>query len=137
MIEATVLLDEEYGWKTWYWETEFSPAQLEAWWKALPSVNLSPENLPGTVRQIEEDLSDLEDAATLILCDEALSYEERERKALEIFKREPRRVFRFEDGTPIPERQPGWWTGHIHMEEDSWIKDPEGREVLHAGYTEE
>jgi hypothetical protein len=47
-----VLLDEEYGYRTWLWHTGMSPAQLKDYWEGLPSVTpffRSPTGLPGTV----------------------------------------------------------------------------------------
>ncbi len=50
--EFFVLLEEEYGYKHWFWFPKMEPNELEAWWKKLETVEpyfMSPEPLPGDV----------------------------------------------------------------------------------------
>ncbi len=50
--EFIVLLEEEYGYKHWFWFPNMTPEQLELWWKGLDSVDpyfMTPEPLPGDV----------------------------------------------------------------------------------------
>ncbi|WP_445365712.1 hypothetical protein ACJJJB_03015 [Microbulbifer sp. ANSA001] len=50
--EFMVLLEEEYGYKHWFWFPQMTPFELEAWWKKLDTVDpyfMTPEPLPGDV----------------------------------------------------------------------------------------
>lgn len=50
--EFMVLLEEEYGYKHWFWFPKLTPFELEAWWKSLNTVApyfMTPEPLPGDV----------------------------------------------------------------------------------------
>ncbi|WP_194867073.1 hypothetical protein [Pseudoalteromonas sp. PPB1] len=47
-----ILLEEEYGYKHWFWYPEMEPRILIQWWKALKTVEpyfMTPEPLPGSV----------------------------------------------------------------------------------------
>lgn len=53
-----VLLNEEYGYRRWFWFPDMSPEKLELWWLALESVDpyfMTPEPLPGTLYQVQTD----------------------------------------------------------------------------------
>jgi hypothetical protein len=48
--ELLVLLVEEYGYGYWLWIPYMTAAELEDWWRELPSVNpyfFDPSGLPG------------------------------------------------------------------------------------------
>ncbi len=54
--EVMVLLEEEYGYRVWYWLPEISADELERWWATLKSVGpffYSPVGLPGKVIQAD------------------------------------------------------------------------------------
>ncbi|MBO2646576.1 hypothetical protein [Shewanella algae] len=53
-----VLLEEEYGYRRWYWFPSMAPSELEDWWLRLESVDpyfMTPEPLPGDLYQVEDD----------------------------------------------------------------------------------
>ena len=57
-----VLLDEEYGYRSWFWFPSMSVSELEKWWKKLDSVEpyfMTPKPLPGGLYQASEDEIDL------------------------------------------------------------------------------
>ena len=50
--EFLVLLEEEYGYKHWFWFPKMDASELEKWWQKLETVDpyfMSPEPLPGDV----------------------------------------------------------------------------------------
>ena len=56
--EVLVLLDEEYGYRRWFWFPKLSSEELIEWWKRLESVDpyfMTPEHLPGDVIQVEDE----------------------------------------------------------------------------------
>ncbi len=56
--ETVVLLDEEYGYREWIWFPKMCAVELEAWWRALESVEpfyWQPELLPGDLFQMKEE----------------------------------------------------------------------------------
>ena len=94
--EFLVLLEEEYGYKYWFWFPKMNQDELEIWWETLETVDpyfMSPEPLPGDV-----------------IFAENMDYWH----ALEEAKRH--------------------FTGHIHCDDDSWLKKPTGEYIYHKGY---
>jgi len=93
-----LLLDEEYGYRSWVWDSGMSAKELISWWKNLHSVMIGffdPRKLPGSFMEIEDKVFDQLDV------------------------------------------DPRWWRGHIHTDEDSFIRAPiaEGHTLYrHAGY---
>lgn len=135
-----VSLDEEYGYREWIWFTGMTAADLVSYWTGLNSVSpffATPVGLPGDLVQVVEDLTEIEAICEKIKADTTLSDKERGLKVTEVYKNTPYRMIRVDTGEPGPEQQPTWWTGHIHRENDSGLRTPEGREILHAGFTEE
>jgi hypothetical protein len=65
--EAVVALEEEYGYRSWFWFTGISASALEEWWRTLPSVSpyfmnpTEPESgapsLPGHLVKYDQELS--------------------------------------------------------------------------------
>jgi len=52
-----VLLEEEYGYRHWFWFPEMEPEILIRWWKSLKTVDpyfMTPEPLPGSVIYAED-----------------------------------------------------------------------------------
>ena len=35
------------------------------------------------------------------------------------------------------DHEPGWWSAHLHMDEDSWLRTPDDTMIHHEGYTGE
>jgi len=53
----TVSLEEEYGYRHWFWYPKMSEKELLDWWKKLESIDpyfMSPEPLPGKVIQTDD-----------------------------------------------------------------------------------
>lgn len=53
-----VLLDEEYGYRKWFWFPSMGKHDLEKWWSQLETVDpyfMTPEPLPGELYQVEDD----------------------------------------------------------------------------------
>lgn len=59
MNNITVILSEEYGYRTWKWETSMTADELATWWQTLPTVNpyfFNPSGkLPGTMTRVQEN----------------------------------------------------------------------------------
>lgn len=139
-MSVTVLLEEEYGYRQWFWETGMTVSELELWWTALPSVRpffFSPEGLPGTLREIGEDLADLDKEAERIWNDPTISEEESDLRVEKMYRDAPYVWVFMETGKEMPPKKDDWWYGHIHMDEDSYLRKPDKEMVLHAGYGEE
>jgi hypothetical protein len=119
-MSVSVWVIHEYGYEEFLWETDFTPAQLEAWWKDDPDVPL------GDMREVEEDPrpSELKKAELL---KEFPDKSEEERFAMwaEWYRSAPF-LYRFCDTGASVLRSSEFWTAHIHMEEDSYLKDPQG-----------
>ena len=135
-----VSLDEEYGYREWIWFTGMTPADLEAYWTGLTTVApffMTPVGLPGHLVQVVEDMTEIEAICEKVRADTTLTSEERDNKVVEAYKNMPCRLIQFDTGEPAPERQSTWWTAHIHMDDDSVLRTPDGRQILHAGFSEE
>ena len=53
-----VLVNEEYGYRSWFWFPQMSPESLESWWLKLETVEpyfMTPEPLPGIIFQVHDD----------------------------------------------------------------------------------
>lgn len=58
LSECLVLLEEEYGYRDWFWFPLMTPTELIIWWENLESVGeyfFSPEPLPGDVIQVTKE----------------------------------------------------------------------------------
>lgn len=58
MNNFVVLVNEEYGFRHWIWDTHMSKEALIEWWTNLATVEpyfFDPAKLPGNVRQVEEE----------------------------------------------------------------------------------
>ncbi len=56
--DLCVLLDEEYGYRKWFWFPSMSAVDLEKWWSQLETIDsyfMTPEPLPGDLYQVEDD----------------------------------------------------------------------------------
>lgn len=63
--ELLVLLNEEYGYRRWFWFPEMTASELMAWWECLESVSpyfMTPEPLPGNVIKVDHETSDIWEA---------------------------------------------------------------------------
>ncbi len=52
-----VVLEEEYGYRHWFWYPDMTQVELEVWWKNLSSVEpyfMTPEPLPGRLDLVED-----------------------------------------------------------------------------------
>lgn len=139
---VTVLMDEEYGYREWIWRTGMTPDQLVEWWANLPTVmpffcNPSEGGMPGDLLQIVEDEDEIDAEASRIRSDKSLSVEEQDKAIVLAYKTIPYKMVIKDTGEPLPNAKGGWWRGHVHMDEDSWLETPEGVTHHHAGYPEE
>ncbi len=141
MTEAptiTVALDEEYGYREWIWETGMTASELEAWWSTKQSLGdyfFSPVGLPGSMKQVEEDMTEIHAKCALITGDALLTTEERDAQITRLLREHPSALFYTETGEEAPKKESGWWSAHIHMDEDSHLRTSGGRYIHHAGYT--
>lgn len=104
-----VLIEEEYGFRYWLWDTGMSAEALVTWWKGLASVKpyfYSPVDLPGSVEELglPEDTPD-EEAGELW---DAMLADAKEECA--------------------------GWSAHLHMDDDSILVAPGTVRHRHAGY---
>lgn len=136
----TVLLQEEYGYRLWVWETGMTAFELEAWWSSCESLHpyfFTPVGLPGDLIQVFEDLS-VVDAKRIALHERwqqgELTKAEMDAQITTLYQCHRLKLVRVEGDAPAPAKQPDWWSGHIHEEDDSHLKTSEGRIIVHAGY---
>ena len=57
-LDFLILLEEEYGYRRWFWFPDMSTEKLESWWQHLETVEpyfITPEPLPGELYQVESD----------------------------------------------------------------------------------
>jgi hypothetical protein len=108
--EVVVLLDEEYGYRTWLWKTGMTAEALVKWWMGMDTVRphfMDPsKSLPG----------------------ELCAAQPMGLKAWIVSG--PEGEVHVEDPT-------SGWMVHLHMDDDSFLRTPAGKEVLHQGYSEE
>jgi hypothetical protein len=102
--QVTVMLEEEYGYRQWIWRTGMTGEELVAFWKALPSVMPYFFSPRSLPGELEQVQQDYEE------CYEAFMVR----------------------CAGLKEASCGW-TGHIHIEQDSYLLPPDGKEVTHAG----
>tara|TARA_B100001094_G_scaffold282235_1_gene294207 strand:+ start:695 stop:1168 length:474 start_codon:yes stop_codon:yes gene_type:complete len=138
----TVALDEEYGYREWIWETGMTAAELEAWWSAKQSLGayfFSPVGLPGSMMQVAEDMTEV-DAKCMALLERGpdgkgeLTKEECDAQIARTLREHPYKLVYTETGEEAPKKESGWWSAHIHMDEDSHLCTSGGRYIHHAGY---
>lgn len=117
--QTVVLLQEEYGFREWVWWTGMSEKELIAWWSALETVNpyfFDPTKLPGTL------------TPQIGWC----------RGGCCIYTYKPTTLHEDEHGEyqgdflsiNTPDVQ---WSGHIHCDDDSWLKKQSGERYTHKG----
>ena len=129
-----LLLDEEYGYRTWLWHTGMTPDELVAFWEGLESVMpyfFDPRKLPGTLAPAWFG-DDAEDGIWSIDPD-TLGWEDCDDEECCVGEH----VVGTQVFVPHPEcdehgRQ-GGWTGHIHQDDDSGIGGG-GITFRHKGY---
>jgi hypothetical protein len=123
-----LLLDEEYGYRTWLWHTGKTADELVAFWEGLESVMpyfLDPRKLPGTLAPawFGEDAED----GLWSIDPTTLGWEECDNEAC----CRSEHVAGTQVFVPHPKQQ--GWTGHIHQDDDSGIGG-DGITVRHKGY---
>ena len=112
-MSIVVFLQEEYGYKEWVWMPNMSEDELRAWWEAMPTVAPfffdGPVGFPGDTHQIYFD----DDGFYLV--------EEGDRRIV----------------TPVSEKysmdSSKHWHAHLHQDNDSFLRTPEGEYIHHAG----
>ena len=121
--QAVVLLEEEYGYRSWVWWTGMTDVELVAWWKALASVQpyfFDPRGLPGTL------------TPQYGLCRDQPSVGTWNPKTIQYDK----------DGEPFGDmlvlaRPSKHWVGHIHVDDDSSLYHKDFGAIHHLGYLRE
>ena len=124
--EAVVLLDEEYGYRTWLWHTNMTGEELIAWWTALPSVDpyfMTPVGLPGTLVPCWVQ-SNADKGVWTFKRDSVTQDEEGNWQGEEVF------VYWPVPGDPRKDR----WMAHIHQDDDSGLGHPTHGRFRHAGF---
>lgn len=101
---VVVWLEEEYGFRYWRWEPGLTADELVEWWKQLNSVAPYFFSPAGSVGFCKRSPS-------LPGKLEQLDWEEFPRVDV-----------------------PNLWRAHIHEDEDSYLKLPDGEYIHHAGY---
>ena len=141
----TVALDEEYGYREWLWETGMTAAELEVWWstkQTLGAYFFSPVELPGSMMQVSEDMTEV-NAKCMMLVERGpegtgeLTKEACDSQITSVLRDHPCKLIYTETGEEAPKKESGWWSAHIHMDEDSHLCTSDGRYIHHAGYAKE
>ncbi len=140
-MTVNVMLDEEYGYREWLWKTGMTAEQLTEWWTNLTSVSAfffdpSQSGMPGEMLQVIEDTTELNAVVARIRADESLSTEEQDKAIEQAYRSMAFKRVIMDTGEPMPDTK-GWWRGHLHMDDDSWLESSEGVTLRHAGYSEE
>ncbi len=55
--DILVILEEEYGYKHWFWYPGMNDSELVKWWESLESVDpyfMTPEPLPGKLIEVDD-----------------------------------------------------------------------------------
>ena len=106
----TVYMSEEHGYREWLWHTGMTSEQLTVFWESLPTAlthfNDPSKSMPGEWVEVTSHGDNL---FSLI------EGEEGSIKSLLMLPAE-------------------CWSGHIHMDEDSYLTKPSGDMVLHQGH---
>lgn len=102
---VVVWLEEEYGYRYWRWEPGMTGDELVQWWKELKSVLPYFFSPAGGVAKCGKRHPGLPGKL--------------EERSWENFPRCD---------------APNLWRAHIHEDEDSYLKLPDGESVHHAGY---
>lgn len=111
-----VFLDEEYGYRQWYWFPSVPESELVALWNSIDkeeeAIYMDPSRLPGEVVPIPEetDQSLLEDYCFQGLDEGEITYEQAH----------PNECY-WCNGHVHPDT----WKAHIHRNDDSWLVGPE------------
>lgn len=113
-MSIVVLLQEEYGYREWVWMPNMSADELKAWWKAMPTVAPfffnGPVEFPGETHQIYFE----EDGFYLVT--------EGDMRVV----------------TPVSGKfdldEDKHWHAHLHQDNDSFLKSPDGEYIHHAGW---
>lgn len=122
-----VMLDEEYGYRSWVWYTGMSEAELLEWWANLESVDpffYNPDGtLPGTVTAIVMWQNTEEGA-----------------ESRGLYTYSPETLQRDEDGEQtgdivfIKWPSAGRWSMHLHCDDDSLLHHTTKGHHFHKGY---
>lgn len=130
MKTITVLLEEEYGYRFWTWDTGLTEPELIKYWLTKTSVNdlfFSPEGkLPGKVYESlfyprEDYIRDIK---------KAWGDELTEAKFAEIMADPYVQKPTYYELCQSDE--PHIWRAHIHCDDDSYLVDAEGKSYLHV-----
>jgi hypothetical protein len=110
----------EYGYEEFLWDSGMGSATLKKWWKDGGELPLED------MREVEEDPRPAERKKAELL-KEFPDKSEDERFAMyaEWYRSAPF-LYRFCDTGETVHRSAAFWTAHQHMEEDSYLKDPQG-----------
>jgi len=114
--QAVVILEEEYGYAYWLWHTGMDDAELTTYWKGLERTESDLKGKKVPVRMDKEGA-------------ELWSYD------ADTFRFTRPGHWNTPEGTMVlytlPEK---FWRGHVHMECDAWLENPEGETLHHKGY---
>jgi len=140
--DLVVYVEEEYGFRSWYWFPNMSEKELEEHWKKcdIEKHFFNPSGLPGDMVPVPpEDFYDLSEEEIDVHCDTAshdprsrmllreefhAASDERRQEMIEMYNEWHKEYFPNEF-----EWNQGWysedtWRAHVHMEDDSWLKKP-------------
>lgn len=121
-----ILLDEEYGYRTWIWYTGMSEEELTRYWTGLESVApffFNPHKLDGTLIPCWLQADSKEGVWSW----ERGTYQEGSEDHCELDRPKP-------NPTYIPHKHIDG-SGHIHMDDDSHLRCRR-KDIFHKGYVE-
>lgn len=116
--KVVVDLEEDFGFRYWLWHTGMTKGALEKFWTGLQTVqpySIDPRKLPGVLAPKKV----LEDGSIESFVPETLSWNKKDKACGE-------KVF-------FPTAPSNWWSGHIDMDDNSFLKTSDGRMVWHVG----
>lgn len=138
-----VYVDEEYGYRQWYWFPNMSESDLEAYWAEcnIEAHFFSPHNLPGDMVPVPgEDWGEGHDDDRVGDIYETEQFNEVSRlmersrrkgatdedrqKYMDAYDQMQRDSFPNEQTWYDGARNKNTWRAHTHMEDDSWLKKP-------------
>lgn len=128
MSEPTIIvaLEEEYGYRYWVWHTGMTAEQLEVYWtkeldSVMPFFMHNMKDLPGrVVYSVPVPLTILEE-----------DHEWTEEDFNKIERPTFCEIHQDKESNPI------YWSSHIHMDDDSYLKKNDGTVLRHKGWKEE
>ena len=133
-----VLVEEEYGYRTWIWLTGMSAEELKAWWSTKKTVNAffydGPVSFPGEVHRIYHESVHMREIMEMAASREGEESEHFTNDETEFYlaeEGEGRTIIPVSEKLKLPEDH---WYMHLHTDNDSYMTTADGEVIKHEGW---